>query len=241
MPKPLFSDALTTIYCADAAKVIPAINSAEVALVVADPPYGIGEHTNRGERGRSMAAQSYNFDRVEGDEQPFDPTPLLKFPRLILFGANHYASRLPDSPSWIIWDKLNGLTTQRRAIGFCDTADIELAWTNLGGPARLLHHRWLGMLKDSERGGRRVHPTQKPVALMCALLDVFTKPGDLVLDPYMGSGPVLLAARRMKRRAIGIDTVQEYCVLTLERLKAEHPDMRTAPRALATAPRAAHG
>lgn len=228
MSKPFYQDDWTTIYCADARTIIPTVNAASVDLVLADPPYGVDEGTNRGERGRGGIVQSYNFDPVEGDREPFDPRPLLKFPRLILFGANYYASRLPESPSWIVWDKLNGLATERRPIGFCDAADIEMIWTNLGGPARILHHRWMGLLKDSERRDRRVHPTQKPVALMCALLDVFTQPGDLVFDPYMGSGPVLLAARRMKRRAVGVDCVREYCVTTLERLKAEFPAAATA-------------
>lgn len=229
-PRLVYQDDWITLWCGDCRDIIPSLPSSEIGLVLADPPYGTGELVNRGDRGRSKMAQSYNFDQMEGDREPFDPRHLFKFRRLILFGANHYADKLPSSPSWIVWDKLNGLTTTKRPIGISDNADLELAWTNLGGPARLFIHRWLGLLKDSENRERRVHPTQKPVALMSAILDVFTKPGDLILDPYMGSGPVILAARRMKRRAIGIDIIPEYCRLTLERYQAEFP-VRRATRA----------
>lgn len=225
--RPFYRDAWTTIWSADCRLVLQTIPPKTVGLLLADPPYGIGEHTDRGDRGRTKGALSYNFAPMKGDHEPFEPQHLLRFPRIILFGANYYADKLPPSSCWLVWDKLNGIGTKKRPIGVCDLADLELAWTNFPGPCRLFVHRWLGLLKDSEQRDKRVHPTQKPVALMSAILDVYTKPGDLIVDPYMGSGPVALAARRMKRKYVGIDIEEEYCRKTLERLKAEFPELRT--------------
>ena len=129
---------------------------------------------------------------------------------------------------WIIWDKLDGLTTSKREVGFSDNADVEMAWTNLGGPARLLRHRWTGLLQASEIGQPRVHPTQKPVALMAQIIEWRTLPGDLVLDPYMGSGPVLRAAKDLGRRAIGIEIDERYCEIAARRLAQDVLDLWSA-------------
>lgn len=183
-------------------------------LVLTDPPYGVAEQTNRAGKGRAILAPCHDFPPVHGDNEPFDPLHLLGFGRLVLFGANYYAPRLPESPSWIVWDKRDGLTSN-------DNADCELAWSNLGGPARVFRHRWNGMIKASERDQRRVHPTQKPVALMEWIIVRATKQGDLVLDPYMGSGPVLQAAKNLGRKAIGIEVEERYCEVAAKRLAQE--------------------
>lgn len=199
--------------------------------MLTDPPYGVNEKTNRATAGRgsdrhnstsalknAALCVSYDFPPVFGDDEPFDPSPLLAYERLILFGGNYFAHLLPPSPSWIVWDKLAGLTTEKRLVGVDDNADLELAWTNLGGPARLIPHRWKGTLKGSERDQRRVHPTQKPVALMEAILAWRSEPDDLIFDPYMGSGPVAAAAKNLGRRYIGIEYSAEYCERAVDRL-----------------------
>ncbi len=136
----------------------------------------------------------------------------------MVFGANHFASRLPDSPSWIVWNKIAGLTARRRALGICDNADAELLWTNIGGPVRILEHQWLGLMKGTERGEARVHPTQKPVALLRWLIDYYSQPGDMILDPYLGSGTTLRAALDQSRRGIGIEIEERYCEIAARRL-----------------------
>jgi site-specific DNA-methyltransferase (adenine-specific) len=219
---PYYQDADCTIYNADCLDVLPTVNMAKVALIIADPPYGIGVQTNYKARKRTAAARCQDFgEGIIGDRAPFNPAPLLALGRpLVLFGANHYAHLLPPSPSWFVWDKLNGLTS-KRPLGFNDSADIELAWSNLGGPARILSHRWMGMVKEgSEARERRVHPTQKPIELMAQIIECFTQPGDLVLDPYMGSGPVIRAAKELGRRSIGIELDERYCKVTVDRLPA---------------------
>src|SRR5207247_1043787 len=76
--------------------------------------------------------------------------------RSIIWGGNYFSHLLDPRASWLIWDKLNS----------GDFADCELAWTNLDQAARLFRHRWNGMIRQSENNAPRVHPTQKPIALM---------------------------------------------------------------------------
>ena len=196
-----------TIYNARWEDVWPTLGLApkDVALCWADPPYGVAERTDRLSKGRSNATASLDFRAVVGDEEPFDPTPLLRFPRCVLWGSNHYASRLPDATCWWVWDKREGGTSD-------DNADGEAAWTNLRGPLRIFSHLWRGMIKGSERDATRIHPTQKPVALCeWGFQRAGLKPGQLVFAPYLGSGPEVRAALNMGLRIIGCEVDADYC------------------------------
>jgi site-specific DNA-methyltransferase (adenine-specific) len=212
--KPYYEDAACTIYHGDCREVLPTLEP--VDLVLTDPPYGISLDTANHARQRTALARANDYAPVFMDDEPYDPTPLLRYPRLILFGANHYATRLPESPSWIVWDKTAGLQSDR-AIGFNDNADAELIWTNLGGPVRVLKHRWIGIMKATERDDARLHPTQKPVALIRHLIELFAR--GTVLDPYMGSGSTLRAAKDLGRTAIGIEIEERYCEIAAKRLQ----------------------
>jgi DNA modification methylase len=209
-----------SIYLGDCRDVLPTLDAGSVDLVLTDPPYGIAERTDRKARKRGSLAGCNDFPAIAGDGEPFDPAHLLRFRRLVLFGANHYAERLPPSPAWIIWDKRAG-TTSKRGDAFNDNGDAEMAWTNLGGPVRVISHLWMGMLKASERDDKRVHPTQKPVALFHRIISEHTAPNDLILDPYMGSGPVAAAAKAMGRRYLGIEIEERYCEIAVRRLQQE--------------------
>ncbi len=217
---PYYDKGGITIYHADCRDVLPSLTPGSVDLVLTDPPYGIGVLTNYRERGRGAAALCNNYPPIHGDDTPFDPSPLLRFKRLVLFGANHYADKLPPSASWLVWDKLNGATSKRE-VGFNDQADAELIWTNIGGPVRIIRHRWMGMLKDSERQDNRRHPTQKPVAVIAKIIGMFCEPGGLVLDPFMGSGTTLRAAKDAGLKAVGIEIEERYCEVAARRLEQE--------------------
>lgn len=228
------------LVCGDCEAALDDIDPAGVALLLSDPPYGVSERTDRASKGRGInpaapggmrLSRAKDFAPVHGDDQPFDPTHLFRFKRLVLFGANYYAERLPPSPSWIVWDKLDGLSTDKREIGFDDNADVELAWTNLGGPARIIPHRWKGIVKASEHGQSRVHPTQKPVELMVRIIDWRTQRDDVVLDPYAGSGSTLMAAEMTGRSCVAVEYEPTYCDVICRRYQEA---TGTAPIAEAT-------
>ena len=132
----------------------------------------------------------------------------LEIPILIFWGGNYYAEALPPSRCWLVWDKENT----------GNFADVELAWTNMARPARLFRHMWNGLMKASERGQARVHPTQKPVALAEWALKEFGKEDDAVADLFLGSGFTMIACERLKRRGFGMELSPEYVAVTLERL-----------------------
>ena len=209
--EPVYDVGGITIFHADCADVLPTIDPGTVDLLLTDPPYGIAWDTDYSGRGMGNLTSSSTWPTIDGDASPFDPTALLPFGRCVLFGANNYADQLPTSAGWIVWDKDLGLNTS-------DLSDAELAWTNTTGGVRVFRHLWKGRLKDSERNAKRVHPTQKPVALMRWILEKWTEPGDLILDPYMGSGPVARACADLGRRYIGIEIVDEYVDAAINRL-----------------------
>ena len=125
--------------------------------------------------------------------------------------VKYISPKLPDGPSWLIWDK-------RAASGHTnDFADCELAWSNTGKVARVFRHQWDGMMKASERGVERQHPTQKPVALMTWCLSQI--PTGSVLDPYMGSGTTGVACTSLGRQFIGIEIDQTYFEVACQRIE----------------------
>lgn len=194
----------------------------KLAMVWADPPYGVNFDA-AAERGGPFGGvktggkiiPSIPRPDVIGDETTETARAavricLAQFEDALHFwwGANNYADELPPSQCWIVWDKENT----------GDFADVELCWTNIDGAARLFRHMWNGMLKDSERGERRVHATQKPIALCEWAFKKYGKPGDFILDPFLGSGPSLKAAHRMGdgRRVVGFELSPHYCDHILE-------------------------
>ena len=208
-------DGAIAVFCAPwenvhAAGLVPV---RDVALVHADPPYGVSERTERAKAGRGKVAKANDWPAVHGDDRPFDPAPLLALERrLVMWGANHYS--VPGSPSWVTWDKREDTTPD-------DNADCELAWTNLGGPARIFRHLWRGTCRASETGTPHLGPTQKPIALSTYVFQrAKLKRGDLVFVPYLGSGPDLPAAVAMGLRVIACEVVPDYCDTAIGRLGA---------------------
>jgi len=201
----------------DCLEVLPELEAGNVDAVITDPPYGMDTKTNYKARKRGALAECNDFEPIVGDSQPFDPLLLLVFPTIALFGANWYADRLPVSGAWIVWDKLDGLTS-KRPIGFNDNSDCELVWTNKGNASRIIRHRWMGCMKASEHGQRRVHPTQKPIALMVNIIRHLTKLEAIVLDPYMGSGTTGVACVQTGRRFIGIEIDPGYFEIAKQRI-----------------------
>lgn len=212
-----------TLYLGDCREILPTLGP--VDLLIADPPYGVSlqaykpsrvvrPYTKAGDIQRRAEANDHRFANIVGDDVPFDPAPLLFFPKVVLWGANHYASRLPDSACWLSWDKKCGKAADS-AIGDC-----ELAWTK-GLPfvtVRAFRHMWAGFQRDSQVGDKRLHPTEKPIALMEWCLSFFPR-ALTVLDPYMGSGTTGVACTKLGRQFIGIEIEPRYFDIACRRIE----------------------
>lgn len=178
----------------------------------------IGKMTGRVQQGgRSRQIIHPNlYPVITGDDKPFDPAHLLGLcPTAIIFGANHFASKLPDSSCWLVWDKNMNPDNS--------FSDAELMWTNMKGHLRMYRHTWSGLVREGTRDVeslRRLHPTQKPVGLLEQVLRDFSKGGDVVVDPYLGSGSTLIVCERLGRVCFGMEIEPAYVQVAVERWEA---------------------
>lgn len=134
----------------------------------------------------------------------------LGVPAIVLWGGNYFADRIPASRCWLVWDKENTGTF----------ADVELAWTNRDAVARLFRHQWSGLIKASERGQTRVHPTQKPVALAEWVIEAVAPDAKVILDGFSGSGWTLIAAERKGIACVAIELSPAYIDVAVRRWEA---------------------
>jgi DNA modification methylase len=182
-----------------------------VDAVVTDPPWGVNQDNNNTRLTTCSTATNIQYASIKGDEDPFDPTPWLKYPRVCFFGANCFSDKLPKG-SWLIWVK------KRESLWGKFLADAEVAWYNRGWGTYLFAHEWHGYLKASERSVSRIHQHQKPVAVMeWVMTRMGLEPGQTVLDPYMGSGSTGIAALNLGLNFIGVEKKQEIFDLTHKR------------------------
>jgi site-specific DNA-methyltransferase (adenine-specific) len=214
--RPYYEEDGISIYHGDCRAILPGLDIKPGAIIT-DPPYGIDIRPGL----QNMPGRTHqNHPKVTGDDEAFDPSHLLPFDcPMILWGGNNFAARLPDSNSWIIWDKRDGLEPD------AFFGDAELAWTNLTGGPRIVRYAWAS--GDQRKTDGRWHGTQKPVAVMRWCIDLIswiTGPaklrswGGVVLDPYAGSGSTLCAAKLLGRPAIGIEIEERYCEAMVLRL-----------------------
>jgi DNA modification methylase len=215
LPKPYYDDGNgIVIYLGDCRTILPHLEP--VDLVLTDPPYGIGENVNkqRSRQGHGLANQR-DYGEYAWDSMP---PPKWLIGQLIetgkyqiIFGGNYY--NLPPSQCWLVWDKDNGAT---------DFADCELAWTNLKKAVRRIVWKWQGMLQENMgKKEFREHPTQKPLEVMKWAIEQAPSDCQTILDPFMGSGTTLRAAKDLGRKCIGIEIEEKYCEIAAKRLAQE--------------------
>lgn len=200
MKKPYYQDEWVTIYLGDCREILPELP--KVDLVLADPPYGIYDP-------RIKYTRTNKWKEMYKNDEPFNPTFLLPLGNLILWGANCYASRLPDSKTWLAWIKT--YTDGRKGQG----GDVDFAWTNCVGRSRSFYYLWAGYYRDGEVG-RYLHPTQKPEALIEWCLSLVPN-ANLILDPFLGSGTTAYCAKKLNRKCIGIEIEERYCEISAKR------------------------
>jgi site-specific DNA-methyltransferase (adenine-specific) len=204
-----------TLYHGDCLDILPMLT---FDAIVTDPPYGIG--FTKGAGGRSVVGRNRGINcrkpdpgPILGDDQPFDPSPFLTRSPCVFFGADHFHDKLTPGGSWHVWDK--------RAYSTIDDsfADVEFIWSSTKAKSEIIEHLWKGVQQASEKGAPKYHVSQKPVRVMVRLLEKFTKPGDVVLDPFAGSGSTGVACLKAGRRCILIEKDARYIPITIKRLQ----------------------
>lgn len=159
-------------------------------LAIVDPPYGIGED-GKSNHSRENCAKPTLYTPKQWDGSAPDQSYFDELRRVsknqIIWGANHFISRIPfDSSCWIVWDKQNGNN---------DFSDAELAWTSFKTAVRTFQFRWAGMLQGNMKNKQnRIHPTEKPIALYKWLLTNYAKQCQTILDTHGGSFSHAIAA-----------------------------------------------
>jgi site-specific DNA-methyltransferase (adenine-specific) len=210
---PYYQDDYVTIYNCDSLTAMVALRpSAKDIIIVTDPPYGIGAYAN-GTMGGGVLAKQSTFDKTSWDNEKVPPIyfEMMKFisREQIIFGGNYYD--LGGTKSYIVWDKDNGDNY---------FADCELAWTSFDKAVRKIKHKWQGMLQQNmKEKEEKYHPTQKPLAVMQWIIENYTTQADIIVDPFMGSGTTLAAAKSLGRKAIGMDINKAYCEVAVKRLQ----------------------
>lgn len=204
-----------TLYLGDCRDILPTLP--KVDAVVTDPPYGVKYKPIKRPGGVGRNKTAVGYGSILGDEQ----TPDIRFlldaaDHALIWGGNYFANQLPPTPSWLVWDKMGGNAKYHGTKPF---ADCELAWSNDGKAARIHQQIWSGLVRQGEEASLpRVHPTQKPIALMRAAISRF--PGArTILDPFMGSGTTGVAAVQMGKSFIGVELDPDFYAIACKRIE----------------------
>ena len=241
---PYYDHGGITIYHGDCREVLPSLTPESVTLLWTDPPYGHGNHdgdlqsSRVGIAGaRQMAPEPIANDSADDMRAVVDAALRLAIPLLrrdccccCCCGGGPrptfawLAERMDRNGlaffHSVIWDK----TARGPGMGWRFRRDHEmvmvahrrggrLAWTD-GDVATS------NILRDRPPAVR-AHPNEKPIGLIGKFVLLTTEEKDLVLDPFMGSGTTLRAAKDLGRRAIGIEIEERYCEIAARRLEQE--------------------
>ena len=213
---PYYQDESTTIYHGDCREILPTLGRFD--LLLTDPPYGIQADQYRktlpNKPGSAFVSAIANDDSLEVVEWLFkwldDETSA------VVFGASNFPHLLPHCGRWLCWDKRTSEKLDKM-LG----SPIELAWENRrSGFHRMVRVMHGGVINaDSEIGNnaRRQHPTQKPATLFRKILGHYHN-AETIIDPFLGSGTTLVAAKLEGRKAVGIELEERYCEIAANRL-----------------------
>ena len=182
-----------------------------VDMVLTDPPYG--KKADKGTNGFGVARnRKYigGWDRNTPKKEVFNKLRSIS-KNMMVFGGNYFANMLPPSNCWIFWDKKGDIAFQN------PFADGELIYTTFKKPVKKIVFRQQGFITDSK--DKRYHPTQKPTELLEILITTYTKQGDTILDPFMGSGSTGVACVNTGRNFIGMELDHTYFEIAKQRIE----------------------
>jgi len=229
-----------TIYYGDALDVLADLHGPFDA-VVTDPPYASGSRT---EASKSSSGAMLRAGRFHDRPIDLDQMTTIGFVWLLRAVGKWAHDELVDGGSmlsfidWRQWPNL---------VGALETANLRVqgmvVWDKghfgLGNGFRSQHelvcHASKGVPTIHDKGAGNVlkfprqtpvdHPSPKPEALMQRLISVVSPEGGTIIDPFMGSGTTLRAAASVGRKAIGIESVEEYCAVAVSRLSQQTLDL----------------
>ena len=192
-----------TIYHGDCREILPTFPDRSFDLVLTDPPYGIGRDGQRVSTGGHGGRKGYEFRGWDSSIPPpevFDEMRRVSTEQII-WGGQYFAHLLPPAPAWLVWDKGQRI----------NQSDGELAYKSNGGALRIFTLNRVALMTDGA-----VHPTQKPLDLIKWCIGMGETAS--ILDPFMGSGTTLVAAKQLGRKAVGIEIEEKYCEMAVKRL-----------------------
>jgi len=218
--KPYYQDSAVTIYHGDCREIMPSI-SGEFVLI-SDPPYGISAKLGMG-GGKKGSGGMWKNITIQGDQDTFLRDDILVGKaNFAVFGS----PRIPPpqcTRATLVWDK--GEHTGAGDLSFPWKPCFELIF--IGGDQWISDHRGSAVIRvnavagcvGNANTGHRNHPFEKPVGIM-AHLCARTK-CSMIVDPFMGSGTTLRAAKDLGRKAIGIEVEERYCEIAAKRMAQE--------------------
>lgn len=218
---PYYQDASVQLFHGDCREILPEL-SGDFA-VITDPPYGIHHSSNY--TAPSTTAQWMNRE-IEGDQDTFLRDLILgQCAEWACFGSIK-ASKPVGTRGVLIWDK--GPASGMGDLSFPWKLSWEMIFVAGKGWAGARHEgvlKGFGIVTRASMG--RVHPNEKPVDLLRHLIAKHSAP--LIVDPFMGSGSTLRAAKDLGREAIGIEIEERYCEIAANRCRQEVFDFQSIP------------
>jgi len=187
---------LNRIYNMDCLEYMKTLPDKCVDLCLTDPPYGIGISSNpvRQKHAKKDWDSSIPIDDIFKEIFRISKNQ-------VIWGGNYFD--LPKSQGFLIWDKKQ---PEAFSLAMC-----EYAYSSIQSPAKMFRYSVL-----KERG--KQHPTQKPVKLGEWILEKYAKEGDIIFDPFLGSGTFAVASQNLGFDYIGCELDKDYFEIAQERL-----------------------
>ena len=207
-------------------------------LAIVDPPYGRKEHGGRNrsgyvrqKNGSKIFVKDGQYENRKWDNEPPSEDYFNELMRVsknqIIFGCNYFD--YPLIGGRIVWDKCNYGSNQ---------SDAEIAYCSMNDRVDIFRYMWRGMFQGksitegtTQQGNKRlnekrIHPTQKPIALYEWLLNRYAKPNDIILDTHVGSASCLIACYNTNHKFVGFELDEYYYKVSKQRLDTEMAQMR---------------